>query len=112
MATTLLLDRPAWDLVLTSSGDIAVASEPYSTAQDVASEARLVLGEAWYDTGRGVDYFGEVLGRNQPVQILKQQLADAAARVPGVDQPQVFLGAIDRRTVSGQIQFADQVVQL
>lgn len=105
MATTLLLDRSAWDLCLTSSGDIAVASEPYSQAQDIASEARLFLGEAWYDTGRGVAYFTDVLGEFQPVQMLKQHLVNAAALVPGVTQPQVFLDAIGGRTVTGQIQF-------
>lgn len=116
MATTLLLDRSGWDLCLTSAGDIAVASEPYSQAQDIASECRLFAGEAWYDTTRGIPYFAEALGQFQPVQLLKQRLADAAARVPGVEAVRIYLDAIDRRSVTGQVQFATdqgtQVVQL
>ena len=37
MANTLLLDRTVWDLLLDGSGNIAIATEPYATAQDVAS---------------------------------------------------------------------------
>ena len=111
MATTLLLDRSGWDLALTSSGDIAVASEPYSQAQDIASECRLFLGEAYYDTGRGIAYFTQVLGRPQPVQLLKQQYVDAAALVPGVSQPVAYLEAISGRAVSGQIQFTTDAGQ-
>lgn len=105
MATTLLLDRDAWDLVLTTTGDLAIASEPYSQAQDIASECRLVTGEAWYDTTRGIAYFTETLGQFQPVQLLKQHLVDAAALVPDVSSVRVFLDAIANRVVTGQIQF-------
>ena len=34
---TLLLDQTAWDLVLDSAGNIALAAVPYARAQDVAS---------------------------------------------------------------------------
>lgn len=105
MATTLLLDRETWDLCLSTSGDIAVASEPYSQAQDVASECRLFEGEAWYDTRLGVPYFGQILGQNQPVQVLKARLATAAQRVPGVVSAKAVLGSIVGREVRGQIQF-------
>lgn len=106
MATTLLLDRDAWDLVLDTTGNIAVASEPYSQAQDVASECRLFEGEAWYDTRLGVPYFGQILGHSQPVQVLKAKLASAAERVPGVVSPKAVLGSIINREVRGQIQFS------
>lgn len=116
MATTLLLDRTGWDLCLTTTGDIAVASEPYSQAQDVASECRLFTGEAWYDTTRGIPYFGQVLGRTQPVQVLKTKLADASNLVPGVSNAQVYLNTIAGRELTGQVQFtaggATQVVGL
>jgi len=105
MATTFLLDRDNWDLCLTTTGDIAVASEPYSQAQDVASECRLFRGEAWYDAARGVPYFAQVLGRYQPVQLLKGFLADAAALVPGVADVRVVLASVEDRTVTGQVQF-------
>lgn len=34
MASTLLLDTLAWDLAVDAAGNIAVATEPYSLAQD------------------------------------------------------------------------------
>lgn len=112
MATTLLLDRDSWDLALDTNGNIAVASEPYSQEQDVASEARVFLGECYYDIGRGVDYRGQVLGRSQPVQVLKEQFATAARRVPGVDHVTVYLTAITRRAIAGQVQFNGGTVSL
>lgn len=105
MATTLLLDRDQWDLCLTSGGDMAVASEPYSQAQDIASECRLILGEAYYETTRGVPYFTEILGRFQPVQIIKEALANAAQLVPGVSGATVYLDTLANREIGGQIQF-------
>lgn len=112
MADTLLLDRANWDLCLDASGNIALASEPYSLSQDVASECRVYLGECYYDTARGIPYPAAVLGQFQPVQVLKDQLAIAAARVPGVVSPQVFLTSITDREVSGQVQFKQGVASL
>lgn len=111
MAATLLLDRTPWDLCLDSAGNIAVAAEPYALAQDVASEARVWLGEAYYDTTLGVPY-PLVMGRKQPVQLLKSALADAASRVPGVSNPVVYLTAIQDREIGGQIQFAQGTATL
>jgi hypothetical protein len=59
---SLLLSRPAWDLVLDASGNIAVASAPYAIAQDAASAIRLFAGEHWYDTAQGIPCFSQVLG--------------------------------------------------
>ena len=104
MAATLLLDQNAWDLVLDASGNIAVASEPYSLAQDAASAIRTFQGECWFDTTVGVPYLTEIFGRNLPLALLKQQLIEAALTVPGVVSAQVFITAISDRTVSGQVQ--------
>lgn len=112
MATTLLLDRDRWDLCLNAVGDIALASEPYSREQDVASECRVFAGECYYDTAIGVPYDTQVLGRPVPVQILKETLTAAAKRVPGVGDVTVFLTEIDGRTISGQVQFDGGTVSL
>lgn len=112
MASTLLLDRSAWDLALDAKGDIALASEPYSLAQDVASECRLYEGECYYDTTRGIPYPGTILGQMQPVQILKQKLIAAAELVPGVTDVKVFLTSPGSRTIGGQVQFKDGTVTL
>lgn len=112
MASTLLLDRSSWDLALDAAGDIAVATEPYSREQDVASECRVVKGEAWYDTTLGIPYLTSILGQPIPVQILKENLITAAKRVPGVTNVKVFLSDISGRTVSGQVQFDGGVAKI
>lgn len=104
MAATLLLDRTSWDLCLNSSGDIAVASEPYSQEQDVASECRVFAGEVYYDTTQGIPYPG-ILGQPVPVQVLKESLIAAAQRVPGVSNAVAYLTDVQARAISGQIQF-------
>lgn len=105
MATTLLLDRTNWDLCLDAAGNMALASEPYSLEQDVASECRVFEGECYYDTSRGIPYLTSILGRPVPVQVLKEKLAQAARRVPGVRTATAYLTDISVRSISGQIQF-------
>ena len=112
MATTLLLDRSSWDICLDATGNIAVASEPYSQEQDVASECRVFEGECYYDTTRGIPYLTSILGRPVPVQILKERLAAAARRVPGVAAATVYLTDITARSISGQVQFNTGTTEL
>lgn len=102
---TLLLDTDTWDLIADAAGNIAVASEPYAVAQDVASAVKLFAGELWYNKDRGIPYFDRVLGQLPPPSLLRQLLADAAMTVPTVVNASVFLNALENRTVSGQIQF-------
>ncbi|WP_311271091.1 hypothetical protein [Sphingobium sp. WCS2017Hpa-17] len=112
MAGTLLLDRDTWDLCADAQGNIAVATEPYSLSQDVASECRVYLGECYYDTTRGIPYPSQVLGQMQPVQVLKESLVTAASLVPGVSDVTVFLTGITNREIGGQIQFSQGVTVL
>jgi hypothetical protein len=104
MASTLLLDRSSWDLVLDASGDIAVATEPYSLAQDAASALRTFLGECYYDTTLGVPYLTQILGQRPSLSRIKQLLVAAAQTVPGVASAEVFLTALTARSLSGQVQ--------
>jgi hypothetical protein len=101
---TLLLDQSTWDLVVDASGNIAAASNPYSLAQDAASECKTVQGEVYYDTTRGIPYFSQILGQRAPLSLIKAKLTSAALLVPEVTSVQVFISAISNRTVSGQIQ--------
>jgi hypothetical protein len=101
---TLLLDRENWDLCLDAANNIAVASDPYSQVQDVASAARLFTGELWYGGDRGVPYFSDALGRFQPSQLVKARIVDGARSVPGVRSARVFLTKLSEREVGGQIQ--------
>lgn len=106
---TLLLDVSRWDIVLDSAGNIALAKPPYALAQDVASAIKTFLGEVWYDTSLGVDYFGQVLGKTPPLAILQALLVKAALTVPGVVSAQAVINSFNKttRNVSGQVFFVD-----
>lgn len=101
---TLLLDTVTWDLVLDVHGNIAVATEPYSLAQDAASAIRTFFGEVYYDTTLGVPYFDEILGLAPPINLFKTLLVNAALTVPGVASAKVFISSVKGRIVTGQIQ--------
>jgi len=102
---TLLLDLTNWDLLSDANGNIAMASAPYSIAQDVASALRTFLGEVYYDVSIGISYWQSILGYLPPVALIKTQLISAALTVPGVISAQCFLQAIGAdRVLSGQVQ--------
>lgn len=112
MASTLLLDRTTWDLVLDADGDIAVASDPYSLAQDAASAIKTFsdggpngLGECYWDTSLGIPYF-TVVFRGPPVSVsrMKQMFVDAALTVPDVASAQCFISQAGDRVLGGQVQ--------
>jgi hypothetical protein len=104
MASTLLLDQTAWDLVVDARGNIAVAAEPYALAQDAASAIKTFQGECFWDTTVGVPYLSQILGRLVPLPLLKQALIKAALTVPGVVSAQIFVSALNERTLRGQVQ--------
>lgn len=107
MADTLYLDPGTWDLTLDSSGNIALASNPYSLAQDAASACRTFLGECWYDTTIGIPYWQEILGHFPSLSLVKSDLVSAALTVPGVVSAQVFISGVDNRQLQGQVQVTD-----
>ncbi|MFT8675729.1 MAG: hypothetical protein ABF990_12655 [Acetobacter sp.] len=101
---TLLLDRTTWDLVLDASGSIAVASDPYSITQDVASAIRVFMGECWYDTAKGLPYAGTILGRAQSVAVFRAQAQAVALTVPGVAAARCVITALGTgRRLSGSM---------
>lgn len=104
---TLLLDRTVWDLVLDASGNIALASDPYSIAQDVASAVKLFKGEIWYDTTKGVPYWNEILGHWPPLAVIRSVVETAALTVPEVVKAQCLIVSFDDRTITGQVQVTD-----
>lgn len=101
---TLLLDRTLWDVLLDANGNIAMASNPYSIAQDVASAIRLVHGEYYYDTSIGVPHFEVILGHLPPLGVLKAALVAAALTVPEVQDAAVYISSVKGREVTGQVQ--------
>jgi hypothetical protein len=107
MASTLLLDTTNWDLVVDASGNIAVAAAPYALAQDSASAIKTFLGECWYDTTLGINWYADILGQPLSITFVKSQLVAAALTVPGVTGAQVFITAFSDRNLSGQVQVTD-----
>jgi hypothetical protein len=104
---TLLLNPKDWDLYLDSSGNIAVASEPYALAQDVASAVRVFKGEVFYDTSKGIPYFDEILGHSPPVALMRKYWQDAALTVPNVVASKAVIQEFKDRVLKAQIQFTD-----
>ena len=105
--STLLLTQDTWDLCVDALGNIAVATAPYSYAQDVASACKLFLGELWYNTSKGVPYLEEILGMLPTEDALRQYLIGVALSVDGVVKVDVIVNSFDSRTISGNIQFVD-----
>lgn len=105
---TLLLDTVDWDLVLDASGNIAVASEPYSLAQDAASAIRTFAREVWYDTTLGVEYWRKIMGFLPPLNLLKAEFVNAARKVPRVSDVRCYMTRVTDRVIAGQIQVVDQ----
>lgn len=100
---TLFLDPASWDLTLDVNGNIALAQEPYSLAQDAASAVRTFRGECYYDTNLGVPY-DTILGKFPQLQYIKAQLQAAAAAVPDVKSATVVVTGFTGRSLSGQVQ--------
>lgn len=104
MATTQYLDPTAWDLRLDASRSIAVAAEPYASAQSVANACRLWRGEAPFATNRGVPY-DQILGQQPPQSTVANWYETEALSVPTVATAVAVL-QFDRtsRELGGQIQ--------
>lgn len=108
---TLLLDTVANDLVLDAYGNIAVADEPYSIAQDVASAVRTFKNECVYDTTLGIPYFDQVLGQWPPASLLQSLIEQQALTVPDVVQAKCVITDFSNRTVTGAVEVIDTTGQ-
>lgn len=109
---TILLDTVAWDLVLDVGGNIAVASQPYSLAQDAASAIKLFQGELWYDVSQGIPYWAQILGENPSLSLMKAKWTTAALTVPGVASAVCYISSITDRIVGGQVQVTSSTGQI
>lgn len=104
MSGTLLLDRTTWDLCKDATGNIAMATTPYATEQDVASATRTFQGECWYDTSLGVPYWSQILGQQPPLALVKSLVVTEALRVPLVVSARMYVSSFSNRQIQGQIQ--------
>lgn len=101
---TMLLDTATWDLVLDANGNIAMASEPYSLAQDAASAIKTFAGEVYFDTRIGVPYMADILAKRPSAALMKAEFVEAALTVAGVRSAKCFLVEVSNRIVAGQVQ--------
>lgn len=108
MTKSLLLDTAAWDLVLDASRNIAVCTEPYSLAQDVATALRTFFGEPYYDTSLGVPYYQSILAKSNPYNVVEAIITAQALTVPGVVEAKCLLVTVIDRAVTGEVQITDQ----
>lgn len=104
---TLLLDQSAWDLVLDAAGSIAVATDPYQIAQDVASAVQTFRGECWYDTKLGMPYWQDILGKLPPPSLVKAEVVKNSLTVPNVVAATVTNLTLKDRKLGGSIQTTD-----
>jgi hypothetical protein len=104
---TLLLDQVTWDLLIDSDGNIAVASDPYSQAQDAASAIKTFQGEVFYDTALGVPYWQQILGKLPPTSLVKAKFIQAALTVPGVVKAACYFTSFTGRLRRGQVQITN-----
>lgn len=100
----MLLSLETGDILLDSSGNIAIASFPYALAQDAASACKLFLGENFLNVLLGVPYLPNILGTEVPLSLVKAKLVAAALTVPGVATAEVFITSFENRTLVGTIQ--------
>lgn len=106
---TMLVDPVSWDLLLDAHGNIAVASDPYSISQDVASAVKLFLGELYYDTSKGVPYFQDILGAGPSPLFFAARMELAALTVPNVVQAQCvsISSNVATRRLTGELRVID-----
>ncbi len=101
---TLLLDRDVWDCVIDAAGNWAVADQPYSVAQDVASAIKLFKGELFYDKAPGVPYWRDILGFRPPLALVREHIQTAALTVPSVAGAVCTITSFNDRTLTGYVE--------
>lgn len=104
MMDTLLLDAVDWDLVLDANGNIAVAGDPYSLAQDASSVLRTFQGEVYYDTTAGIAYLTDILGKTAPLALVQAAMQNGAMTVPDVEASVCVISGFEERRIVGQVQ--------
>ena len=78
------LNPETWGLMLDDNGNIAITSNPYAVAQDVACACSTFLGECWYDTTLGIPYYERILGHWPGTQLINTKMQAEALKLPYV----------------------------
>ena len=106
-ANTLLLDE-RWDIFLTESGDIAVVTGEYATAQNVANACRLFTNDAYFAQDEGIPWFVAQLGRPLARSATSSRVRSVASDVEGVASVDaVNIEDVDMETwvLTGDVRF-------
>ena len=98
-----------WDLTVDSSGNIAVASDPYALAQNAASAIRCFKKDCYYDQDIGIPYYENIIGERPSLEYLKAQFVAASLTVEGVITAKCFITDFDDRNIHGQVQVTDKL---
>lgn len=116
MTSTLFLLPETWDLCLDTSGNIAIATDEYQQAQDIATSCRVfkvkkadgtVSGDDYYNQNDGIPIL-EVMGRSAyPLALYQRNLHDRAMLVPNIVSVDVNLNEVKDRVLSGAIMFTN-----
>ena len=101
---SLALDQDTWDLMLDSSGQIAVVDGAYAIAQNVANATRLFTDDAWYDPDRGIPHFLVELGQKPNLAVIRNRFRKAALFIAGVTDADVQIEGITDREMTGSIE--------
>ena len=108
---TFLLSTDSWDLTIDSDRNIAVASDPYSQAQDAASAINTFQGECYYNVNLGIPYWSNVLGFTPSLALMKSYFTTMALLVPGTATAVCYINSFVNRKVSGQVQITNTAGQ-
>lgn len=102
-AHSLYLDPNTWDLTLDQAGGIAVTTDAYAIAQNVANAIRLFTNDAYYNQDRGIPHFALELKAHPKISVLRARIKEAAENVAGVKNAQVQDLTVIDRNLTGDI---------
>lgn len=107
MSSTLFLLPDTWDLTLDSNNNIAIATDEYQQAQDIATSCRVFLADDYYNKQDGIPYH-EIIGNSgYPLSLYQRNLYDRAKLVEGIVTVDIKLDALRDRVLSGAIMFTN-----
>lgn len=102
MSLTLPL-KTTWDIYLNAAGDLFLADQDSSIAQDVASSVKTFEGECWYNNTLGMPYFQAIFGRAPPNSFVVDNIKKQAFTIDDVVSVNVQGIGLKNRNVSGVI---------
>lgn len=111
---TLFLDPRTWDLAVDTSGNLAIATNEYQQAQDIATSCRVykvqkedgtISGDDYYNKNDGIPIL-EILGKSAyPLALYQRNLYDRSLMVDGVVSVDVKFDSLRDRVLEGRIIF-------